>query len=342
MPPVWLPKTDFVNHPVVLAGEPAFHVYAPHKPGNLSRMRLIGYVPGESAARTLASYLYVQGIENHLELQNPDGWGVWVKDEDKLQRATDLLAAFLQNPADPKYSAEAKAAERLQAAEEKDQEAYRKRLRGRRHLFRPLSGYGFGPLTFVLIVASVVVFILTKFGTEPERLMSLFITAYTESGKYIIWDSGLTEIRHGQVWRLFTPILLHFSAVHIIFNMWWLKDLGSMIEGRQSSWHLAALVLVIAAVSNVAEFYLGHTPSFGGMSGVVYGLLGYVWIRGKFDPASGLFLHPSTVTMMLIWLVACFTPLMVWLIGAQVANIVHVAGLLVGVAWGYLSSLRHR
>ena len=93
---------------------------------------------------------------------------------------------------------------------------------------------------------------------------------------------------------------------------------------------------MIAAGSNVAQFY-HHGPVFGGMSGVVYGLLGYVWLRGKFDPASGLFVHSSTVTMMLIWLVACYVGLL-----GNIANTAHLVGLLMGAAWGYLSSLRYR
>jgi len=76
---------------------------------------------------------------------------------------------------------------------------------------------------------------------------------------------------------------------------------------------------------------------FGGMSGVVYGLLGYIWLRGKFDPGSGLYLHPSTVTMMAIWFVACFTPII-----PHVANAAHAAGLVMGLGWGYLSSQRYR
>jgi GlpG protein len=138
------------------------------------------------------------------------------------------------------------------------------------------------------------------------------------------------------VWRLITPIFIHFDPIHILFNMLWLRDLGSMIEGRQSSWRLAVLVLVIAVCSDLAQYFVDG-PVFGGMSGVVYGLLGYIWMRGKFDPGSGLYLHPSTVTMMIIWFFACFTPLI-----PHVANGTHAAGLIVGLAWGYLSSLRYR
>ena len=74
------------------------------------------------------------------------------------------------------------------------------------------------------------------------------------------------------------------------------------------------------------------------MSGVVYGLLGYIWMRAKFDPFSGLFLHKNTVIMMLVWLVLCFTGLL-----GPIANLAHLFGLLIGMAAGFLfSQLRVR
>ncbi len=299
-------------------------------------MRLIGHLADEATARRFGDYLYAQGIENQLELQKEAGWGVWVNEEDKIEGALKLLASFRENPADPKYQAAARKAADLREEVAKGEAAYRKRLRGRRYLFRPLTSYGFGPLTLVLIVASVVVFILSKLGTEQESIMRLFITDYTTDGEYVRWVPGLPEIRQGQIWRLFTPMFIHFHPLHILFNMLWLRDLGSMIEGRQSTWHLAALVLVIAACSNLGQYHISG-PVFGGMSGVVYGLLGYIWIRGKYDPGSGLFLHPSTVMMMIAWFILCLTKVL-----GPIANTAHAIGLVLGMAWGYLSSLRYR
>jgi GlpG protein len=299
-------------------------------------MRLIGHLGDEKTARTFGDYLYVRGIENHLEFDKPDGWGIWINEEDKIEEATGLLTAFRLNPADPQYRAEAKGAPELRAAAEKGEANYRKKLSDRRHLFRPLDAYGFGPLTFVLIAISVTVALCSKLGAEDQPIMGLFITAFTRVGNLMEWNNALPEIQHGQLWRLITPIFIHFGVLHILFNMLWLRDLGSMIEGRQSTWRLAVLVLVIAACSNLAQFWFGG-PDFGGMSGVVYGLLGYIWIRGKCDPGSGLYLHPSTVTMMIIWFFACFTPIV-----PHVANAAHAVGLVLGLAWGYLSSLRHR
>lgn len=302
-------------------------------------MRLIGYLEDEGGARIFGDFLYARGIENRIEFSKGEGWAVWVAEEEKLAEAAGLLTDFRKNPADPGFQSEAQNAERLRAQKASEQEAWRRRLKNRRHLFRPLTGYGFGPLTYVLMAISVGVFLVCRFGYDLEKIQSLFITQFIVSGQFVQHYPHLPEIAHGEVWRLFTPMFIHFNPLHIIFNMLWLRDLGSMIEGRQSSSYLAVLTLAIAGVSNVAQFYLSlhHSPSFGGMSGVVYGLLGYIWIRGKRDPASGLYLNSYTVVSSLIWLVLCFTGAL-----GNIANTAHIVGLLLGMGWGYLSSLRYR
>jgi GlpG protein len=296
-------------------------------------MRLIGRLDNELSARTFGDYLFAQGIENQIEFEKDDGWGLWIRDEDKLERAAALLLAFREDPAGSQYQVQAKAAAGLRAEQAKQEAAYQKRLRDRRHLFRPLTAYGFGVVTYGLIVISVLVCILSNFGNDAQPISGLFITSYaTEPGQV----PGLLEVRHGEVWRLLTPIFIHFGPLHILFNMLWLRDLGSMIEARQSSWRLGLLVLVLGVCSNLAQYYMSG-PAFGGMSGVVYGLLGYIWIRGKLDPGSGLYLHPSTVWMMIAWFVLCFTGVF-----GHIANTTHAVGLGLGMAWGYLSSLRYR
>src|SRR5437016_2285866 len=145
-------------------------------------MRLIGHVVNETSARTFGDYLYIQGIDHRIEFQQEEGWGIWVNDEDKLEDATSLLEEFRADPANPKYQAQARKAAGLREEQKKGEEAYRKRLRSRRHLFRPLRGYGFGPLTFGLICISVFVFFQSNLGREQQRVMALFITNFSLSG----------------------------------------------------------------------------------------------------------------------------------------------------------------
>ena len=311
-------------------------------------MRIIGYLEGEAQARTFSDYLLVQGIENDVEVEKNGTWAVWIRAEDELDRAKIELEAFRASPSDPKFKKTAQAAADVKEQKRREQTEYEKRLKQRRHLFRPLTGYGFGPVTYLLIFISAGVFIVSRFGNDFSHLSSLFISEKDISGfrdfsfldaireRFIHFHYLLPEIRQGEIWRLFTPIFLHFSIIHIFFNMLWLRDLGSMIEGRQSSWLLLLLVLVIAAVSNVAQYFFGG-PYFGGMSGVVYGLFGYIWIRGKIDPGSGLIMDRRNASMMIIWLVLCFTGLV-----GPIANGAHGAGLLVGMAWGWLSGLKYR
>jgi GlpG protein len=299
-------------------------------------MRLIGHLEGEASARKFGDYLFVQGIDNQVEAEKEGSWAIWIHAEEELERAKKLMASFRENPDDPKFQSTADAARDLREQKRKEQVAYEKRMKSRRHLFRPLTAYGFGPLTFVLICLSVVVFVLTKFGYDRHAMLSFYISEFdVTSGGIARLTQGLPEIKHGEVWRLLTPMFLHYTFLHIFFNMLWLRDLGSMIEARQGSLTFGILVVVFAAISNLAQ-YVVSGPAFGGMSGVVYGLLGYIWIRGKCDPGSGLFIHPTTVSMMLIWFVIGLTGIL------GVANTAHGSGLLVGMAWGYLSSLRHR
>lgn len=300
-------------------------------------MRVIGHLQTEAAARQFSDYLLAEGIANHIEQQPPDGWAVWVEEEDRLADAGNRLQEFQRDPDAPEFKNRSAAAKAVRAEHKKREAAYKKQVRDRRDIFQPLAAYGFGPLTLVLILASVAVFVLSKLGTDDARIMRLYMSNFWQEDHYISWIRNLPEIRHGEVWRLITPIFIHANVLHILFNMLWLRDLGSMIEARQGSFFLGVLVLVLAVGSNLGQYYYGG-PAFGGMSGVIYGLLGYVWIRGKFDPASGLFLHPSTVILMIIWFVLCWTPLL----GGKIANMAHAVGLLLGMAWGYLASLRHR
>jgi GlpG protein len=158
--------------------------------------------------------------------------------------------------------------------------------------------------------------------------------------KFIISDPGTADpgflpevFHHGEFWRLLTPVFLHFGVLHLVFNMMWFYQLGGMIEARQSSLRLVLLVVVTGIFSNLAQYLVTKDPQFGGMSGVVYALAGYVWMRGKHDRASGLFLNEQSVTILLVWLAVCFTGFL-----GPVANYAHLGGLVSGMAIGRVSA----
>jgi GlpG protein len=306
-------------------------------------MRMIGSIQDEAAASNFRDYLLVQGIENQLEKDADGRWCVWVHSDDELERASGYLADFTKNPEDSRFHVARAQLDEIRSRQQASQEAFEKRFHDRQQVFRPFFAYGIGPLTMVLIALCVVVFLYTDFGDRKTTATSaswLFISnplsfQALQSIYGSPWDRfmALKEVRGGEIWRLITPIFLHFGPIHILFNMLWIKDLGSMIEARLSSLYLAAMVIIIAILSNTAQMIISG-PYFGGMSGVVYGLFGYIWIRGKFDPFCGLFLHKTIVTMMLIWFFACY------LVIPHVANTVHGVGLLIGMVWGFIDAKR--
>ena|ERR1044071_4152551 len=90
-------------------------------------------------------------------------------------------------------------------------------MRNRRHLFRPLTGYGFGPLTFAFIAISIVVFVRSRFGTDLEPIQSLFISSFLVGDGYVPPDLSLPEIRHGQVDILPPPPTIPSAPIYWSF-----------------------------------------------------------------------------------------------------------------------------
>jgi GlpG protein len=290
-------------------------------------MRTIGTLPDSNSAAVFSDFLVAERIENQMERERDGSFTVWINDEEQLERAKAFLSEYLRFPGDEKFAQAGRAAERARRAEQEELEAYRRRIKTAKGLFPRVGNYGVGVLSYVLIFICITVAVYSGLGEKREFTRQLFI----DDG---LGREFLGNVRHGEFWRLLTPIFLHFGFLHILFNLSWVYFLGCMIEARCGTGKLAFLVVVIGVGSNLAQ-YVSGTWSFGGMSGVVYGLTGYVWFRGKYDPASGLHIDPRALTMSIVWLVACFTGLL-----GPVANGTHVAGLILGGLFGAVDAWR--
>lgn len=288
-------------------------------------MRKAGDFNEQKKALRFWNYLKSKGVDSSLE-EDDGEWTVWVADEDDLQLATEEFNEFDETPDDQKFTT----ATPLQKPQKEEQDPKPKgpaqgfseqNLRDRWQKRERSSGV----LTMSLLITSVAVYLLSGMGTNKEILKGFYISLQSE---------GLTEVLNGQFWRLFTPIFLHFSPLHILFNMYWLHVLGSQIERLKGSKFFITFVLALALFSNLAQFFMSG-PLFGGMSGVVYGLFGYVFIKCKFDPGDGFYIDSFTANIMFGWFALCFLGVF-----PSVANWAHAGGLLVGLAWGYGSALR--
>jgi GlpG protein len=247
---------------------------------------------------------------------------VWVHDDARLGEAREVLERFR---ADPKaFTADAAAGAARRAERSARDAAWQSRLRHARRSMHGADGRGW--VTIGVIVAAVAVWILTRAGADLALARPLFLTLEPPG-------SGLPEVSGGQVWRLVTPIFVHFGFLHLFGNgsMWW--SLAARVEWRRGGPWLAGFVVVAAALSNLAElgWQAWHDPSrlslVGGLSGVLYGLFGFTWIKGRLDPLDELEIPDQTWWMMIGWLLLCMTGTV-----GPVANVAHVAGLAVGAA----------
>ena len=200
----------------------------------------------------------------------------------------------------------------------------------------PLADWKRIPVTLVLLVSCLVVALLTGLGSNNELVALFSMTEFKVSGSSLYYAPFSTVLEQGQYWRVVTPLFLHFGIFHLLFNMLWVMDFGHRIEIRHKGFILFVLVLFTGISSNVIQFIsMDGYPLFGGMSGVIYGLLGFCWVREKEEP--GFYQVPSGIYMfMLIWLVIGFTGVLASLGFGQIANAAHAGGLLSGVAAGWL------
>jgi GlpG protein len=260
-----------------------------------------------------------------------------VHDDDQIEKAEAELSQFNQEPEDPRYKKAKTKAENIRLEEAKaDELAAKRQIDVRTQVFGQETG-ATPYLTYFMIGLCVLAAFFTKVGTAPEANAQWTITEYVTDGSMIRWLPGLPEIKSGHLWRVITPIFLHFGFMHIIFNLYWLHYLGGGLEGRLGMFKFALFILFTAALSNIGQYIVEGSPSFGGMSGVNYALFGYIWIRGDRDPSFGIQLDRSTITLLLIWFAICFTGLV-----GNIANTAHTVGLVAGAAWGWFAAHQNR
>lgn len=310
---------------------------------------MIGTIARDTDAERFSDYLVAQGMPNMVEESSTSGeWQVWVEHDDDLDRAKAELQEYLRGPEDPKYVAAVNHAEKIRKEEEKKQERLKKQYIDVRTRWGQPKQWA-APLTLLLVAASCVISVGTnsigmfgerktgpinalRFTTVDEQRWNAFEAAHPEiqNEHEFFARFWLSELPRGQVWRLFTPMFLHWGAIHLLFNMFWLRDLGGMVELGRGTWRLALLVAACAVVPFIFQHVVSG-PGFGGMSGVVYGLFGYVWVKGRYEPHLGLGISSQSAMIMMAWLVICMTGMI-----GPVANTAHVVGLIMGAAIGYV------
>ena len=230
-------------------------------------MLMITSFTNPRVAQAFVDYMATQGVI--LTIQQHTRSDVWLSDEAQESRVREELERFLANPADPRYLAASWQSGQTNSG-----------LHYRRFPFLATLKAGAGPVTIGIMAVCILVFILMSvIGDQP--VMIWLAWPYDDSLKL-------------EVWRYFTHAFMHFSFVHILFNLLWWWYLGGAIEKRIGSGKLVVITVISALLSGFIQHQFSG-PWFGGLSGVVYALMGYVWLRGERDPQSGVYLQRGLI-----------------------------------------------
>ncbi len=189
----------------------------------------------------------------------------------------------------------------------------------------------------VLVLVTVLLFPVTLGVDEGEVggwFQAMNFLQFTLVNDRVYFVDLATTLARGDYWRLLTPMFLHFGILHLVFNMLWFWEIGRRIERVNSGGLLLILVLTSSLGANVLQYVMAGPGFFGGMSGVVFGLLGYSLVWSRLLPARDMGLPNSIYVFMLGFLVVGFSGLLDLLGLGSLANWAHLGGLLSGATVG--------
>jgi GlpG protein len=190
--------------------------------------------------------------------------------------------------------------------------------------------------------------LLKQFYSTPkwEGLYPIFLNSFQNKHFEFKNSAPLFEkIDQGQVWRFFTPCLLHSDILHLLFNMIWLALLGKQLEERLGRVKFLLLILLTGVFSNTCQ-YLMSGANFIGISGVLCAMLTFIWMRQKLAPWEGYPLQKSTINFMILFITAMLSiQLLSFYLEIQeqastplaIANTAHWAGAISGAILGRFS-----
>ncbi|MGB1925929.1 MAG: rhomboid family intramembrane serine protease [Rubripirellula sp.] len=185
---------------------------------------------------------------------------------------------------------------------------------------------------------------LTQITLEQRTFKSLSLV---DPDWYAASTDAFASVKQGEAWRLITSAFLHADPLHLAFNVVWFFFLGSAIERIDGSLNLLKIIAISHFIGLVFQvslpvesswpLSLQGSPFSLGVSGAVYGMFGYLWLRPQFTPDYPVFLVRSNLILMIGWLVICVTPM-----ADTVPNGAQLGGLLSGIALAWSASKQQR
>ena len=184
-----------------------------------------------------------------------------------------------------------------------------------------------------IIIASIAIALLSNFGSVIALIEPFTFTQINISnlGYFSSLSVDRTFIENNQWWRLVSPIFLHFSFAHLAFNCLWIYILGEKIERVDGSLTFISIVIFTAVSSNSLQYFWNGSSLFGGLSGVIYGLIGFCMLI-EMDSSRDIYdIPPGLYMFMIIWMILGFLGVLELFGFGSVANFAHLGGFVSGI-----------
>lgn len=204
-----------------------------------------------------------------------------------------------------------------------------------------VNAYGFDKLQNLSELPPEATYLLQQYKSTPiwTGLYDKVVDHLHSGASSPYFNAPMFEkIKDGEVWRLFTPALLHNDLLHLLFNMIWILILGKQMEEKIGVVRFGMFVLITGIFSNTCQ-YMMTGSNFIGISGVICAMITFIWFRQKRAVWEGYQLLPMTmgfITVFILALVGMQTLSFILEIqGASpfiphVANTAHISGALIG------------
>lgn len=146
---------------------------------------------------------------------------------------------------------------------------------------------------------------------------------------YVLGAKENDAINVGQWWRLLTPMVLHGSLMHLLFNSWALYALGTEVERVYGTLRFVALYLLAGLAGSIASYVFNPQSLSVGASGAIFGMLGALAAfsytsRSLIGWEASRMQLGQMATLAVINLAFGFIP------GSNIDNSAHIGGLIVG------------
>jgi len=189
-----------------------------------------------------------------------------------------------------------------------------------------------------LILIAIAISLLSNFGSVVAIIEPLTFTKISISNQGFIsfMSAQQTFFSENEWWRLITPMFLHFSFAHLAFNCLWIYVLGEKIERIDGKFIFLLLIIFSGIFSNLLQYTWTSSSLFGGLSGVIYGMLGYCLIMEMESNYDRYGLPPGLYLFMVVWLILGFLGILDLFGFGSVANFAHLGGMLSGLMFAMI------